>query len=293
MRLAAAGALLAAALLVPAPGLASDEAPHVSIEFGDYAPAQIDVLARDTVTWTNDSVRNHTVTDDADAYDSGVIPSTYTFAHRFDAAGSFPYHCRLHPYIRGEVDVHELLLERPSVPAQANQPFPLYGRAALPSGSAVSIEADDGSGAGYQPAGSATVDADGHFVAVVKPATSALYRAVAGDETSPPVQVLVLNHTITARARRGRRSTIVSVLVTPAAPGSTVVLQLNLRERFGWWPVASARLDRRSRARFVLRLGRDVSSRARLTLPDGATALATSPLVRVGPPRRGRHRPNG
>jgi hypothetical protein len=63
-------------------------------------------------------------------------------------------------------------------------------------------------------------------------------------------------------------------------------LQLNLREHFGWWPVARARLDRNSRARFKLQLGRRVSARARLTLADGATALATSALFRVGPVSR-------
>ena len=44
------------------------------------------------------------------------------------------------------------------------------------------------------------------------------------------------------RARRGD--------VTPATPGSTVVLQLRLRDRFGWWPVQRHRLDRRSHTSF-------------------------------------------
>ena len=276
--------LAGAALLVPGPGLADEAGPHVSISYSDYEPAKIDVLAGDTVGWTNDSTRNHTVTDDAGAFDSGVLPSTTKFSHLFDRAGAFPYHCRLHPYIRGEIDVWDVLLDRPDAPAQASAPFPLHGRAALRADTAVTIEADDGSG--FKPAGTTTVAADGTFTAVVTPTASASYRAVAGDHASPPVQVLVLNHEIAARARRGRRSTVVSVIVTPSDPGATVVLQLYLRERFGWWPVARARLDHRSRARFVLHTARDVSARARLTLPDGATPLATSSVLRVGPPRR-------
>jgi hypothetical protein len=93
----------------------------------------------------------------------------------------------------------------------------------------------------------------------------------------------VLNHDIAVRARRSRSSTAVSVQVTPADPGALVVLQLHLRERFGWWPVARARLDRNSRAHFDLRLDRAVSARALLTLGDGATRLGSSSVVRVGP----------
>jgi hypothetical protein len=71
--------------------------------------------------------------------------------------------------------------------------------------------------------------------------------------------------------------------VTPASPGATIVVQLHLRERFGWWPVRQVKLRSESGATFRLRLARPVSARAVLTLPNGVTPLATSPTVRVGP----------
>ena len=46
---------------------------------------------------------------------------------------------------------------------------------------------------------------------------------------------------------------MVNVKASPASPGANVVLQLKLRERFGWWPVARARLDKRSRAALTVR----------------------------------------
>jgi plastocyanin len=280
----------AAAVVLAAP-VAGDEMPSpaapestaVSIGYGDYHPAKIDVLAGDTVAWHNDSVRRHTVTQDGGGFDSGTIPTGTDFAHRFEQAGAFPYYCRLHAGIRGEVDAWELLLERPARPAEAGARFPLRGRAALAPGTVVSIEADDRSGGGFRPVATTTTGSDGSFGAVVIPDAAASYRAVAGDLASPPIDLLVLNHAVTATARTARKLSVVSVQVTPPDPGATVVLQLNLRERFGWWPVARARLDRNSRARFEIHLGRRVSARARLTLPDAATALATSGLVRVGP----------
>jgi plastocyanin len=263
---------------------------HVSIGYAAYLPAKIDVLAGDTVAWHNDSVRRHTVTDDGGGYDSDTIPTGSDFAHRFEEAGTFPYHCRLHAGINGEVDAWELLLERPAAPAEAGAAFPLRGRAALAPGTAVSIEADYHSGDGFHSVATTTTGPDASFTAVVNPDATASYRAVAGAAASPPVELLVLNHTISATARTEPKSSVVSVHVTPSDPGATIVLQLNLREHFGWWPIARARLDRRSRARFELSLSRRVSARARLTLADGATALATSARVRVGPVSRARSR---
>jgi hypothetical protein len=74
----------------------------------------------------------------------------------------------------------------------------------------------------------------------------------------------------------------VSADVYPATPGGTVVLQAHLRERFGWWPLRSTRLDRRSHARFVVTMPKGHALRVVLTLRDRATPLAVSPVVRIG-----------
>jgi plastocyanin len=250
------------------------------IGFDAFAPPQIVVLAGDTVTWTNRSVRQHTVTAVDGSWSSDRLFAQGTFAHRFDAAGPVAFFCRVHPSMRGEVAVQRVLLTPPVAPAAPGRPFPLTGRAALPAGGTVSLEADDGTG--FRPVGNAIVAGDGTFSATVTPRTVATYRAVAGTESSPPVQLLVLDRRVAARARTRGRSVVVSARVTPASAGTTVVLQLRLPERFGWWPVARTRLDRSSAARFAVRLGRRVSARVVVTLPDGATSLATSRTLRVG-----------
>jgi len=120
----------------------------------------------------------------------------------------------------------------------------------------------------------------------VVPGWTATYRAVAGTEVSPPVTLVVLDRRISMRTQRGRRQLLVRARVTPASPGATVVLQLFLHEHFGWWPVQRTKLDRASTARFALRVRRRVAARVVLTLPDGATPLAVSAPLRVGPTRR-------
>jgi plastocyanin len=252
----------------------------VSIMFGSYAPARIDVLAGDTIHWRNSSVRAHTVNADDGSWASGRLPSSATFSRTFDAPGTTSYYCSLHPVMRGEIDVRHVLLSAPTEPGAPGRPYTLRGRAALPAGETVTLEAD--SGAGIQQVGTATVADDGTFTADVRPTATATYRAVADGETSQTVQLLVLDRKLTASASgRGRRVTV-DARVAPASPGAPVVLQLRLSQRFGWWPVARARLDHHSRARFGLKLAHRYPARVVLTLADGATALATSRTLRIG-----------
>jgi hypothetical protein len=72
----------------------------------------------------------------------------------------------------------------------------------------------------------------------------------------------------------------VAVIVTPSAPSARIMLQADLHERFGWWPIARARLDYLSRASF--RVQRPARVRAVLVAKDGWTPLATSRVVVLG-----------
>jgi plastocyanin len=262
---------------------AMGEAPAgtVSILFDNYSPVHTDVLVGDTLVWRNDSARAHTVSAEGGAWSSAHLSSGDAFRHSFNAAGAEPYYCMLHVFMRGVVDVHHVLLDAPTEPGAPGRAVAIHGRADLPAGSTVPIEGDSGSG--FQPVTNATVDFTGSFSADVSPSTTTRYRAVTPEETSSPVQLLVLDRKLTASAAtRGRRVSL-DATVAPASPGATVVLQLRLKERFGWWPVAHAKLDHHSRARFALRLAHRYPARVVLTLRDGATQLALSRTLQVGP----------
>jgi plastocyanin len=284
-RVVLAVTVVLAALGGPAASATMDEPSlRVSVEFSSYEPSQLNAIVGDTVTWTNVSVRAHTVTADDDSYDSGRMVTGDVFSHQFDAPGEYAYHCTFHPFIRGDVNVYMLLLDPPQSSAAPGRSFPLTGRAALAPGTKVQIESDTGSG--FQPVASAFVKPDGHYTALVTPTSTARYRAVSGDQVSPPVDLIVLDHTVQVTpSRRGSGYTVLS-RVSPADAGAPVVLQLRLRDRFGWWPVARARLGRDSTARLFVRSRRRVPARVLLTLPDGATPLAISPTFTVGSSRR-------
>ncbi|UTI64628.1 hypothetical protein NBH00_00105 [Paraconexibacter antarcticus] len=284
---------LAAAVLAGAAGLAPVAAraqehhmppagPAVSIGYVTYGPARVDVLVGEPVTWTNDSVRKHSVTADDASFDSGALFGADHFTRVFAAEGEVAYHCVFHAGMTGVVGVHEVILDAPRQEGAPNRPYPVTGRSALPAGTDVAIEAD--TGAGFVPVAATSVGLDGSFATTVRPVTSGQLRAVAAGATSPPVGLQVLDHRIAFTVRRTARADVLTATVTPAAPGGTVVLQLDLREHFGWWPVRTLRLDRRGHA--VVRLPRRPRARARmvLTLRDGATPLAVSPPRTVGRP---------
>jgi plastocyanin len=277
-RLALGIAAALAALAVPAAGMAPDGG-HVSIGFAAYAPAKLYTLSGTTVSWTNDSVRNHTVTADDSSYDSGVLGNGEGYSRTYATPGTYGYYCRLHAGIIGEIDVHDVLLDPPPGPAATGREFPLRGRAA-PGIHAVTIQADTGSG--FAEDTTATVADDGTFVAAVTPQDTTTYRAVTAGDTSPPVTVLVLNRTVIVHVTGSGHLWSAAASVAPSSPGATVVLQLRLRDRFGWWPVAQAQLDRASRALLRTRLTHRVAARVLLTLPDGATPLALSRSFHVG-----------
>ena len=72
----------------------------------------------------------------------------------------------------------------------------------------------------------------------------------------------------------------VSVVVAPSAPYSRFLVEVYLRERFGWWPVASGRVNYISEA--DVRIRGPARVRVVLVDKDGWTPLATSRVVVLG-----------
>ena len=175
--------------------------------------------------------------------------------------------------MRGAVDVHRVLLDAAKEPAAPGKPYALSGRAALPEGATVSIQA------GGAEAASAKVAAGGTFTATVTPRETTAYTAVVGGESAPPVQVLVLDRKVGA-TQRSRAKLTIDAKRHACGAGATVVLQLKLKEHFGWWPVKVAKTEASEGPLHDLR-GRKVQARVLLTASDAATELARSATFRL------------
>jgi plastocyanin len=70
-----------------------------------YEPARIEVKAGTVVVFTNNAPLQHTVTADDNSFDSGLIDAGKRWSRRFDSAGSYPFHCTPHPFMKGVIVV--------------------------------------------------------------------------------------------------------------------------------------------------------------------------------------------
>jgi len=90
---------------------ASSEAPAagggdaVTIQNFAFGPASLSVAPGTTVTWTNSDTAAHTATADDGSFDSSSIAPGATFSQAFDTAGTFAYHCSIHPNMTATIEV--------------------------------------------------------------------------------------------------------------------------------------------------------------------------------------------
>jgi len=97
----------------PAPGPVATSGTPVTIPVNastltstTFAPDAVDVSAGATVTWTNNDGVSHTSTSDAGVWDSGIVQPGGQFSVSFPTAGTYRYHCLIHPGMIGTVVVH-------------------------------------------------------------------------------------------------------------------------------------------------------------------------------------------
>ena len=71
-----------------------------------FSPSEIRIKAGDTVAWTNKDSTRHTVTSDSGSeLGSALLSNGDSYSHTFSTAGTFNYHCALHPYMKGKIIV--------------------------------------------------------------------------------------------------------------------------------------------------------------------------------------------
>jgi plastocyanin len=92
------GALGGAALVaVLGAGSALAASHQVGIAGFSFSPKSLTINVGDTVTWDNSDVQHHTATADDGSFDTGPISSGTPKSVTFSTAGTFAYHCNIHP----------------------------------------------------------------------------------------------------------------------------------------------------------------------------------------------------
>jgi plastocyanin len=80
----------------------------VTIKNFAFGPASLTVNKGDTVTWTNEDSAEHQIASDsgdAVSFSGPAMPQGQSFSFKFDSTGTFPYHCVIHPSMKGMITV--------------------------------------------------------------------------------------------------------------------------------------------------------------------------------------------
>ena len=122
-------------------------AANISIINFAFTPNNVSINVNDSVTWTWVGAP-HTTTSDTGLWDSGVFGAGHTFTRTFTSAGSFPFHCTVHPFMTGTINVQSVNI--PPTVAFSNPPdasvfaapasFTLSANASDSDGSVTNVE---------------------------------------------------------------------------------------------------------------------------------------------------------
>ncbi len=77
----------------------------VTIQNFAFSPATLEVKIGTTITWKNMDSAPHTVSADDGSFDSGTLNTGDTFSFTFNEAGTFTYHCNIHPDMTATITV--------------------------------------------------------------------------------------------------------------------------------------------------------------------------------------------
>ena len=80
-------------------------ANEVLIQDFDFAPATLTVSVGTTVTWSNRDDEAHLVNSTTDVFKSPPLDTDEKFSFKFAAPGTYPYYCKLHPQMKGQIVV--------------------------------------------------------------------------------------------------------------------------------------------------------------------------------------------
>lgn len=109
------GAVVGAVILGGGTAVAASQ--FVTIAGLAFSPQAVTVSVGETVTWTNNDTQIHTATADDGSWNAGNIAGGGGIgAVVFSVAGTFPYHCEIHPQMTGTVTVEAAATPSPAAP---------------------------------------------------------------------------------------------------------------------------------------------------------------------------------
>ena len=117
-------AALSVAIIALLPSVALGVSQTVTIRGFAFAPSPASIAPGETITWQNADSVGHTATSDTGAFDTGPIASGTSKRITFATAGTYAYHCSIHPSMHGTITVLAASATPTPVPTQLSTPSP-------------------------------------------------------------------------------------------------------------------------------------------------------------------------
>jgi len=114
-----AAAVVISCGLLALPLIALAATSSVNIQGSAFVPPRTPGRVGDPVSWTNRDAFSHTSTSDTGAWNSDVIRAGSSFSFTFRAAGTFAYHCAIHAFMHGTIEVQAVTTPQPTAPPTA------------------------------------------------------------------------------------------------------------------------------------------------------------------------------
>jgi len=87
-------------------GNSNTDRMYVTIAEMQFTPDTVRIAAGSAVTWTNNDVTPHTVTNTDGLFKSNTLFPGDTYVHMFIAKGTYTYTCTIHPNMNGTIIVY-------------------------------------------------------------------------------------------------------------------------------------------------------------------------------------------
>lgn len=89
----------------PTTGSSAMTKDAVTIQNMAFSPDTLTVKLGDKVTWNNQDSIGHSATADDNSFDTGVIAQGQSGSATFTKAGTYTYHCKVHPTMKATIIV--------------------------------------------------------------------------------------------------------------------------------------------------------------------------------------------
>ncbi len=108
MRVIVALVALSVLALAVLPAVQAQSSPTVTVRDFEFGPGTLRVTLQSgtqQIRWLNSGPATHTVVADQGAFNSGRLAPGGSFTFSFSTAGTYAYHCEIHPAMKGQIVV--------------------------------------------------------------------------------------------------------------------------------------------------------------------------------------------